>query len=64
MATARRLAALWTHCQPCDGALMSDQTQPLVRIRPVSGWRALDLASVWEYRELVYYLVWRDIIST
>ena len=41
---------------------MSDQTQPLVRIRPVSGWRALDLASVWEYRELVYYLVWRDII--
>ena len=34
---------------------------PTVRIRPVSGWTALDLASVWEYRELAYYMVWRDI---
>ena len=34
---------------------------PIIRIRPVSGWSALDLESVWEYRELVYYMVWRDI---
>ena len=34
---------------------------PTVRIRPASGWTALDLASVWEYRELAYYMVWRDI---
>jgi len=34
---------------------------PTIRIRPASGWNALDLASVWEYRELVYYMVWRDI---
>jgi lipopolysaccharide transport system permease protein len=32
-----------------------------IRIRPASGWSALDLASIWEYRELVYYMVWRDI---
>lgn len=35
---------------------------PLVRIRPASGWRAIDFASLWEYRELVYYMVWRDVI--
>jgi lipopolysaccharide transport system permease protein len=36
-------------------------TPPTIRIRPASGWTALDLASVWEYRELAYYMVWRDI---
>ncbi len=36
-------------------------TPPTIRIRPESGWTALDLASVWEYRELAYYMVWRDI---
>ncbi|HEX6162962.1 MAG TPA: ABC transporter permease [Vicinamibacterales bacterium] len=41
---------------------MSTRTEtPMVRIRPASGWNALDLASVWAYRELVYYMVWRDI---
>ncbi|MBY0493479.1 MAG: ABC transporter permease [Cyanobacteria bacterium] len=34
---------------------------PTIEIRPASGWSALDLGSVWEYRELVYYMVWRDI---
>lgn len=32
-----------------------------VRIRPASGWRALDLRQVWEARELVGFLTWRDI---
>ncbi len=35
--------------------------QPAVRIRPQSGWSALDLAALWDYRELAYYMVWRDI---
>lgn len=34
---------------------------PVVRIRPPKGWSALDLGAVWDYRELIYYLVWRDI---
>jgi len=33
----------------------------LTVIRPSSGWRALDLQELWAYRELVYFLVWRDI---
>jgi lipopolysaccharide transport system permease protein len=32
-----------------------------VRIRPSSGWRALDLREVWRYRELLWFLALRDI---
>src|SRR4051794_33657583 len=31
------------------------------RIRASSGWRALDLAELWRYRELLYFLAQRDI---
>lgn len=34
---------------------------PHVRIRPSRGWSALHLHDVWEYRELLYFLVWRDV---
>ncbi len=30
-------------------------------IRPASGWVAINLIELWEYRELVYFLTWRDI---
>ncbi|MGI9189293.1 MAG: ABC transporter permease [Longimicrobiaceae bacterium] len=30
-------------------------------IRPSQGWRSLDLRELWEYRELLAFLVWRDI---
>ena len=33
---------------------------PLV-IRPISGWVPLNLGDVWKYRELLYFLTWRDI---
>lgn len=36
-------------------------SQPHLRIRPSRGWTALHLADVWEYRELLYFLVWRDV---
>ncbi len=36
------------------------QSQSLV-IRPTSGWPSLDLPGLWEYRELLYFLTWRDI---
>jgi lipopolysaccharide transport system permease protein len=34
---------------------------PHIRIRPSRGWTALHLRDVWEYRELLYFLVWRDV---
>src|SRR5437879_8006936 len=30
-------------------------------IRPSSGWLKLNLGELWSYRELLYFLVWRDI---
>lgn len=30
-------------------------------IRPSRGWRSVDLAELWRYRELVYFLAWRDV---
>lgn len=30
-------------------------------IRPASGWTSIGLKEIWEYRELLYFLVWRDI---
>jgi lipopolysaccharide transport system permease protein len=33
----------------------------VAQLAPSSGWRALGLRDVWEYRELIYFLVWRDV---
>jgi lipopolysaccharide transport system permease protein len=30
-------------------------------IKPSKGWTALDLRDLWNYRELLYFLTWRDI---
>jgi len=30
-------------------------------IRPSRGWASLDLRALWEYRELLYFLIWRDV---
>jgi lipopolysaccharide transport system permease protein len=32
-----------------------------LRIAPSKGWVSLKLGELWEYRELLYFLVWRDI---
>jgi len=34
---------------------------PFLRIEPSQGWVSLRLHEVWEYRELLYFLTWRDI---
>lgn len=34
---------------------------PTVLIEPTHGWTSLRLGDVWEYRELLYFLVWRDV---
>lgn len=40
---------------------LSPSVQPRIRIEPAKGWIALKLADLWEYRELLYFLIWRDI---
>lgn len=34
---------------------------PVVHIEPSRGWVSLRLHELWEYRELLYFLMWRDI---
>ena len=40
---------------------MSEMHAPTVVIEPRSGLFDLDLEAVWEYRELLYFLVWRHV---
>lgn len=41
-------------------ALVGRQPE-IVHIRPSSGLAALNLGDLWTYRELVYFMIWRDI---
>ncbi len=34
---------------------------PIIEIKPTRGWGALGLRDVWEYRELLYFLLWREV---
>lgn len=48
-----------------QGAISNGQpapeATPVIVIRPSHGWVSLRLHELWEYRELLYFLVWRDI---
>ena len=33
----------------------------VIRIEPSKGWVPLKLTELWEYRELLYFLIWRDL---
>ena len=37
------------------------EAPPTKIIQPPKGWVSLDLRELWEYRDLFYFLVWRDI---
>jgi lipopolysaccharide transport system permease protein len=38
-----------------------DPDADIIVIAPSHGWVSLKLGEIWEYRELMYFLVWRDI---
>src|SRR5437660_714645 len=40
---------------------VSVSSLPSLRIEPSRGWVSLKLGEIWEYRELLYFLTWRDI---
>jgi lipopolysaccharide transport system permease protein len=40
---------------------LGDTTLPVVHIGPARSWASLNLTELVEYRELLYFLVWRDI---
>jgi homopolymeric O-antigen transport system permease protein len=44
-------------------SLLADkpQTRPVIRIRPSRGLLRFDVAELWSYRQLLLFLVWRDV---
>lgn len=36
-------------------------SEEVIILRPSRGWGALNLGDLWKYRELIYFLTWRDI---
>lgn len=42
-------------------ALEASRLPDLVTIKPVKGWVPLNLKDLWHYRELIYFLTWRDL---
>ncbi|MGA2713507.1 MAG: ABC transporter permease [Bryobacteraceae bacterium] len=39
----------------------TDRAERWFRIQPTMGWIGLKLGELWEYKELLYFLVWRDV---
>lgn len=39
----------------------TDPAVPVTRIVPSNGWVSLKLGQLWQYRELLYFLTWREI---
>lgn len=37
------------------------RSAPVLVIRPASGWIAINLRDLWAYRELLYFLIWREL---
>lgn len=40
---------------------MEESSIQVIRIEPTKGWVALQLKELWAYRELLYFLIWRDV---
>src|ERR1700756_5286684 len=48
--------------QPNETAFeQSGSPLPVLRIERSRGWVSLRVKELWEYRELLYFLVWRDV---
>lgn len=42
-------------------AITPEAQEDIIILRPSRGWGSLNLADLWKYRELIYFLTWRDI---
>lgn len=44
-----------------DTAVTPSKAEEVIVLRPSRGWSTLNLRDLWRYRELIYFLTWRDI---
>ena len=40
----------------------TERSERVVMLKPTKGWISLNLGDLWQYRELIYFLTWRDIL--
>jgi lipopolysaccharide transport system permease protein len=55
------MAAVTGKSEPTPERKHPPRSLPVTVIRPLRGWIRLDLAELWQYRELFLFLAWRDI---
>jgi lipopolysaccharide transport system permease protein len=47
---------------PASGPLdLAYDESSTVYIKPIDGWNTLDISELWRFRELIFFLVWRDV---
>jgi lipopolysaccharide transport system permease protein len=44
-----------------DVSMKGSYSSPKILVEPLKGWVPLNLSELWQYRELLYFLTWRDI---
>jgi lipopolysaccharide transport system permease protein len=44
-----------------EGASAEGSQLPVLLIRPSHGWQNINIKELWQYRELLYFLSWRDV---
>jgi lipopolysaccharide transport system permease protein len=44
-----------------DDAATNQDDLPLTRIVPPAGWQPVNVRELWQFRELLYFLTWRDV---
>lgn len=42
-------------------SIVRQTAEEVLVLRPSRGWASLNLGDLWRYRELIYFLIWRDI---
>ena len=44
-----------------DSTRQKNAQAPITYLRPSKGWLSIDFKELWRYRELIFFLTWRDI---
>ncbi len=44
-----------------EQSITAQHDEEIIFIKPTKGWGSLNLRELWLYRELIYFLTWRDL---
>jgi lipopolysaccharide transport system permease protein len=60
-ATSAAMEANMKYMATLGARTVTENSTPVVSIEASKGWVPLGLGALWQYRELLYFLVWRDV---